>query len=136
MKKQNDKEKFARFLFDQAEYESRDKHAAKDYLTSEGLDPAKLNEKALKQIMRAKTALVARQTEQEQQNSAKARQEAIAWVEELLKRQNFSLSDLVKTEELSLSFRNLETLDAEDIRETLIRHFTLKFMNKGNQEHP
>lgn len=136
MKKQNDKEKFARFLFDQAEYESRDKQAAKNYLTSEGLDPAKLTEKGMKQIMRAKTAMIARQTEQEQRSSTSARQEAIAWVDELLKRQNFSLSDLVKTEELSLSFRNLETMDAEDIRETLIRHFTLKFMNKGNQGHP
>lgn len=135
MKKQNDKEKFARFLFDQAEYESRDKQAAKDYLTSEGLELPKLTEKGMKQILRAKTAMIARQTEQEQRSSASARQEAIEWVDELLKRQNFSLSDLVKTEELSLSFRNLEIMDAEDIREMLIRHFTLKFMNKGNQGH-
>ena len=135
MKKQNDKEKFARFLFDQAEYESRDRQAANDYLTSEGFDPAKLVEKGMKQILRAKTAMVARHTEREQLDSASARQEATTWVDELL-RQNFSLPDLVKTEELSLSFRNLETMDAEDIRETLIRHFTLKFMNKGNQGHP
>lgn len=134
MKKQNDKEKFARFLFNQAEYESRDKQVAKDYLVSEGFDSAKLVEKGMKQILRAKTSMVARQTELEQLDLASARQQATAWVDELL-RQNFSLPELVKTEELSLSFRNLETMEAEDIRETLIRHFTLKFINKGNQGH-
>ena len=41
MNHKNEKQRLVRFLFDQAEHESRDKQAARDYLISEGLYPAK-----------------------------------------------------------------------------------------------
>jgi len=43
---------------------------------------------------------------------------------------DFSLPDLVKEEELTMSFRNVDTLSKDDIKKLLIKHFTLKFLEE------
>lgn len=132
MNKQHDqcKKDLVKFVFRSAEHESRDKQAAKDFLFSEGFNADKLVADGIKRIKKMQLLVNARNTELEMKAAEQAKAEAVAWVEDLLNRQNFSIVELVQTEELSLSFRNLESMDENDIRDTLIRHFTLKFMNK------
>lgn len=132
MNKQHDqcKKDLAKFVIRNAEHESRDKQAAKDFLLSEGFNADKLVVDGIKRIKKMQLLVNARNTELEMKSAEQAKAEAVSWVEDLLSRQNFSIVELVQTEELSLSFRNLESMDENDIRDTLIRHFTLKFMNK------
>ena len=68
--------------------------------------------------------------------SEKIKAQATQWVDELLSKVDFSLPELVRKEELTVSFRNVEHLSQEDIRVILIRHSTLKFLNqqKDNQQ--
>ncbi|MBN8718486.1 MAG: hypothetical protein J0H85_03515 [Sediminibacterium magnilacihabitans] len=76
----------------------------------------------------------AKRTEHEMQAAESVKSKAIEWVDNLLANINFSLPELVQKEELSMSFRNVENLSQDDIRNILIRHFTLKFMNQQNND--
>ncbi len=136
MNKQNDRNKkdLANILLRNAEHDSSDKQSARKFLSSEGFNTDKFIADGLKRIKKMQLLANARNTELEMETAKQAKEEAIAWVDALLSKQNFSVVELVRSEELSLSFRNLDSMDEEDIRNTLIRHFTLKFMNKGKQE--
>jgi hypothetical protein len=130
MSNKSSKSDIVRLLLEEAEFHSKDKQSAKEFLSSEGIDPDKFITDGLKRIKKIQLLINSKKTELEMQASETAKKEAIAWVDELLSKQNFSITDLVKSEELSLSFRNLESMDEDDIRNTLIRHFTLKFINR------
>ena len=111
MNNQNNSNKndFVSLFLVNAEHDSRDKQASKEFLLSEGLNTDKLIIEGMKRIKKMQLLANARRTEAEMGASQKVRDEAIAWVDALLSKQNFSITDLIKSEELSLSFRNLET---------------------------
>ena len=77
----------------------------------------------------------AAKTQKEMQAAESVKAEATAWVDKLLAGVDFSLPELVKKEELSMSFRNVNSLSQDDIRNILIKHFSLKFM-KGQNNNP
>lgn len=115
-----------------ADYNSRDREASQEYLASNGINIGRLTTEGLKRIKRMQLYATAKKTEQEMEASEAIKSEAIAWVDQLLNKVDFSLTELVQKEELSMSFRNVENLSKGDIRNILIRHFTLKFMNQQN----
>ena len=108
------------------------KEAAKEFLESEGVNTDKLVSEGLKRIKKMQMLADASRTEQEMQVAESVKAEATAWVDTLLANIDFSLPELVQKEELSVSFRNVENLSNDDIRNILIRHFILKFMNQQN----
>ena len=63
-------------------------------------------------------------------SSEEAKQKASEWVDDLLSKIDFSLPELVREEELTMSFRNIEQLSKEDIKKILVKHFTLKFLEE------
>lgn len=115
-----------------ADYNSRDMEASQEYLASNGINTSRLITEGLKRIKRMQLHATAKETEQEMEASESIKSEAIAWVDQLLSKVDFSLTELVQKEELSISFRNVENLSKDDIRNILIRHFTLKFINQQN----
>lgn len=116
-----------------ADHDSRDKEASLTFLASNGVNTSKLMSEGLKRIRRIQLLAEARKTELEMNASESVRSRAIAWVDQLLGSVDFSLTDLVQKEELTVSFRSMESLSKEDLRNILIRHFTLKFMNQQNK---
>jgi len=124
------KSDFVNLFLSTAENDSNSKEAAKAFLASEGINTEKLVSEGLKRIKKMQMLADASQTENEMQAAESVKGEATAWVDNLLASINFSLPELVQREELSMSFRNVENLSKDDIRNILIRHFTLKFMNK------
>lgn len=116
-----------------AEHDSRDKEAAEQFLQSEGIDPAKFVATGLKKIKQLQLQINAKRTEDAMAAAERMKEEAIAWVDKLLGAVNFSLPKLVEDEQLSISFRNMESLSGDDIRAILIKHFTLKFINKQDK---
>jgi uncharacterized membrane-anchored protein len=127
-----DKVNFINLFLSTTENDSITKDAAKIYLQDEGINTEKLVAEGLKKIKRMQMLADASRTENEMEAAESVKLEATAWVDNLLASINFSLPKLVKKEELSMSFRNVENLSQDDIRNILIRHFTLKFMNKQN----
>ena len=123
------KSDFVNLFLSTTENDSRSKEAAKEFLASEGVNTDKLVSEGLKRIKKMQMLADASRTEQEMKVAESVKGEATAWVDNLLANINFSLTELVQKEELSMSFRNVESLSKDDIRNILIRHFTLKFMN-------
>lgn len=115
-----------------AECNSMDSEASQEYLASNGINTDMLIADGLKRIKRMRLRAAAKETEKEMEASESIQSEAIAWVDQLLNKVDFSLTELVQKEELSISFRNVENLSKDDIRNILIRHYTLKFMNQQN----
>lgn len=134
MKKNKLKCDFVNLIHGSAEHNSVSKESAKAYLESEGINTEKLVSDGLKRIKQMQMLVNAKKTETEMQSADLVKEKATAWVEELLANMDFSLSDLVQKEDLAMSFRNIESLSKEDIRNILIKHFTLKFMKDPNHE--
>lgn len=126
------KSDFVNLFLSTAENDSSSKEAAKEFLASEGVNTDKLVTEGLKRIKKMQMLADAGRTEQEMQAAESVKAEATAWVDNLLANINFSLPELVQKEELSMSFRNVENLSKDDIRNILIRHFILKFMSQQN----
>lgn len=126
------KSDFVNLFLSTAENDSSSKEAAKEFLVSEGVNTDKLVTEGLKRIKKMQMLADAGRTEQEMQAAESVKADATAWVDNLLANINFSLPELVQKEELSMSFRNVENLSKDDIRNILIRHFILKFMSKQN----
>ena len=124
------KSDFVNLFLSTAENDSSSKEAAKEFLASEGVNTDKLVSEGLKRIKKMQMLADANRTEQEMKVAESVKGEAMAWVDNLLANINFSLTELVRKEELSMSFRNVENLSKDDIRNILIRHFTLKFMKQ------
>lgn len=132
-KKENQsKTDFVNLFLSTAENDSNSKEAAKAFLASEGVNTEKLVSEGLKRIKKMQMLADASRTENEMEAAESVKAEATSWVDNLIANINFSLPELVQREELSMSFRNVENLSQDDIRNILIRHFTLKFMNKQN----
>ena len=127
-KKNQPKCDFVNLIFNAAQHDSSSKEAAKDFLASEGVNTEKLLSDGLKRIKQMQMMANAKRTEEEMQMAEGVKAKAIQWVDDLLGNINFSLPELVQKEELSMSFRNVESLSQDDIRNILIKHFTLKFM--------
>jgi hypothetical protein len=125
---------FIRLAIATAEHVSSDKEKAKEYLSSEGLDVDSMANEGMRRLKRLKMQIEADRTKSEMTQAGEAKLKASEWVDELLSRIDFSLPRLIKEEELTMSFRNVEKLSKEDIKNVLIKHFTLKFLEEESKK--
>lgn len=132
--KKNSKADFIRFVMSTIEHDASDKQKAKEYLSSQGLNVERIVSEGLKRLKRLQMQIDADQTRMEMVSAETVKQKATEWVNTLLSDVSFSLPKFIKEEELSMSFRNVESLDKEDVRNILIKHFTLKFMDAQNEK--
>ena len=135
-KNSQSKSDFVNLFLQTAEHDSSDKEKAKEFLASEGVNVDRMLSDGLKKIRQMQLMIEAKKTEAEMLAADKMKLQATQWVDNLLRDARFSLTELVREEELFVSFRNVEHLSQEDIRIILIRHFTLKFLNqeKGSKK--
>lgn len=132
-KKNESKSDFVKFIISSAEENSCNFDDAKTFLSEEGVNVDKTIADGLKRIKQMQTMAEAKRTQQEMQRATAMKEKATQWVDGLLAKMDFSLPDLVRDEELTMSFRNVEELSQEDIRNLLIKHFMLKFSQDQNQ---
>lgn len=129
--KVTNKTEFIKFFISNNEYILSDTQKSEDYLKSEGLDTTKLVSNGLANIKKIKLEIQAQQTKIEMNEiEATIKKKAEDWVNNLLDSIDFSIPKIIKEENLALSFKNVESLTKEDIKEILINHFTLKFLPK------
>lgn len=121
---------FIRFVMSDIEHSSSDKEKSKEYLSSQGVNVDAIVTDGIKRIRKLQMKIQAEKTQIEMISAEREKSRAIEWVESLLNNINFSLPVLVKEENLSMSFRNIESLSREDIKNILIKHFTLKFLEE------
>ena len=121
---------FIRFVMLAVEHESSDKEKAKEYLSAQGVDIDSMLSDSMKRLKRLQLQIAAEKTKAEMLSAEDVKQKASDWVDDLLSKIDFSLQDLVKEEELTMSFRNIEQLSKDDIKKILVKHFTLKFLEE------
>jgi phage shock protein A len=121
---------FIKFIISTVEHEISDKEKAKEFLSSQGVDIDSMLSDSMKRLKRLQLQIAAEKTKAEMLLAEQAKQKASEWVDDLLSKIDFSLQDLVKEEELTMSFRNIEQLSKDDIRKILVKHFTLKFLEE------
>lgn len=125
---------FIRFVMSTVEHESADKEKAKEFLSVQGVDIDSMLSNGMKRLKRLQMQIAAEKTKEEMMLSDTAKQKASEWVDDLLSNIHFSLADLVREEELTMSFRNVENLSKEDIKKILVKHFTLKFLEEQSKK--
>jgi hypothetical protein len=128
------KEDFIRFVLSTFEHNSSDKAKAKEYLSSQALNVDAILSDGLKRIKKIQLKIEAEKTRNEMVSADLVKQKAVEWVDDLLGKIDFSLPALVKQEELLMSFRNVESLSKEDIKNILVKHFTLKFLEEQKKK--
>jgi hypothetical protein len=126
---------FIKLTMSSAEYVSSDKEKAKEYLSSEGLDIDSIVNGGIKRLKKLKMQIEAEKTKTEMFQAEEAKLKASEWVDEMLNKMDFSLPELIKKEELTMSFRNVEKLSNDDLRKILIKHFTLKFLEEQSKRN-
>jgi hypothetical protein len=126
---------FIRAILTHADSVSANSEAAGQYLLSEGLNVEAIKEEGLKRIKKLRLRIEADKTRSEMESSERHKQKAIEWVNDLLSDINFSFSEFIKKEKLVLQNRNLESLTEEDIRNTLIQYYTLKFLDEDTDKN-
>ncbi len=121
---------FIRFVMATVEHESSDKERAMEFLSAQGVDIDSMLSDGMKRLKRLQLQIAAEKTKEEMLLVETTKQKASEWVDSLLGKIDFSLPELVKEEELTLSFRNIEKLSQDDIKNILVKHFTLKFLEE------
>lgn len=125
---------FIRFVISTVEHNSSGKEKSREYLSSQGLNVDAIVSEGLKRIKKLQMQIQADKTRMEMVSAETVKQKAKEWVDSLLNNIDFSLPALVKEEELSMSFRNIESLSQDDIKNILIKHFTLKFLEEQKKK--
>ena len=120
-------------ILNSAENYSHNKESARNFLADENLGVDNIVFEGLKRVKQMQMMIDAEKTQEEMNSAEIYKQQAEQWVDNLLNGIDFSLPQVIEKEQLSVSFRNIESLSIEDVRNILIKHFTLKFMNKGNE---
>lgn len=130
------KDDFIKFVLATIQNESENANSSREFLKSEGLNPDSIVSEGLKRIKRLQLKIEAEKTKDEMAIAGMLKQKASEWVEKLLSKPDFSFPELSREESLTLSFRNVESLSKEDIKNILIKHYTLKFLEeqKSNQK--
>lgn len=126
------KSNFANLFLATAETTSCDHEEAKHYLASRGLNPEDILKEGQKRLKLIRLKAEAFKTTEEMKLNNEAKAKAAEWVESLLSNIEFSFIDFVKEENLVLQNRNLESLSPEDVKNTMINFFYLKFLKNKN----
>lgn len=121
------KDRLRRMLYE-AEQVSLTEEAAVQYLRSQGLDPEVIRETGKKRIKELMIRIEAEKARHRIGDDTSCKQKAVAWVDRLLKDENFSFVDFARQENLMLHDRNPETISQEAIRNALVEYYTLRFI--------
>lgn len=131
MKKEinTNKKDFLTLFLGTVESNSHNKETAKEFLSSEGLGVDNIIADGIQKIRAMQLEIEAEKTMLEQQVMEESKKSVEKWVDDLLNKVDFSFNKVAQEEQLAVSFRNMENLSPNDIRNILIKHFTLKFLD-------
>lgn len=118
---------FVNFVISTAEYDSLDSTKAREYLSSQGYNIESILSESLKKIKRIRSQINAEKTRSEMHSTDIVHQKACEYVDQLMADSSVTVVDIIRQEGLTMSFRNVEELSKEDIRDSLINHYVLKF---------
>jgi hypothetical protein len=130
----NSKSDFIRLLLTSIENDSSDEKKSREYLSSQGLNVDAIVNDQLKRIKQLQLKLNSEKTKKEMKLMESFKSKAASFVDQLFSQSNFSLPELIKKENVLMSFRNVATLDKEGVKDILIQHYTLKLMEEQKDD--
>jgi hypothetical protein len=129
------KEDLIRLLIANADADSEDKEQAGKFLLSEGINVDSMVSDGLMRIKKMKLEIEAQKTRDGMKGFEEVKGKISSWVDRLITDPAYTFSDLIRRENINVSFRSVESLSADDQREILINHFTLKRLEEGTQNN-
>jgi hypothetical protein len=130
-KKQYIKREYIRLLNAELNENSSEKDSALQSLKAEGINTDKLISDGVKRIKRMQLEIAAQKTRIEMKVAEKFREKAIELAKKTFSEISFSIGEFMIREKLAVNFRNFESLSQEDIKELLIKHYTIKLMEEN-----
>jgi len=129
------KKYLAKLLLASIDHTSCDPEKSEEYLRENNLNPDDVMREGIKQIKKLQLQASAAKKRAEMESTTNIKQKAIDWAENLINDINFSFSSFVKTNNLVLHNRNIESFNKEDIKHTLTQYFYLKFGDPDQKEY-
>lgn len=124
------KHDFTNLVNSMAEYISLNKENSTTYLSEQGIDPDEVKNEGLKRINKIKLQIEAARTKGKMGSTSLIKKKAVKSAKELMESPEFSFSSFITTHELSVQYRNIDSLSNEDIENTLIQYFYLKYLGE------
>jgi hypothetical protein len=124
----DNKTDFIRLVMSSIAHDSSNKEKAIEYLTSQGLNVESIMAEGKKRINKMNLKIEADKTRNEMKAAEVVKQKATEWADKILNDISFSFPEFIKKEKLSLAFNSLQSLSKEDVKNILVQHFTLKFL--------
>lgn len=131
-RKKESRKEYINFIFGSSEFFSSDENA-KSYLEDEGYNVENLISDGLDKINNIKFQVTLRKTQEEQAKKEAFEEEASRLIDELLNNSNLTIPQIIKQQELTISYRKIQTMDKNEIRAALIKQFTLKLLDKQDR---
>lgn len=125
---------FIRLVVSDLDSISSNKEQAREYLKLQGLNPDSMVTDGMKRIKKMQLQLAAQQTRADMASAESVKEKALQWAENLISQASFSIKEFMLQEQLSVNFRNFESLSDDDIKAILVKHFTLKFMSDNDSD--
>lgn len=128
------KNDLAKFILAASDANSEGTEQSRIYLESEGVKVDEMLEEGLKRIKKIQLQLRAQEMKTGMRTLEDLRNKVEKWVENLMADPAFSFAQLVQKENLVVSFRNVQMMKTEDIKEILVKHYTLKRLNDESED--
>ena len=109
---------------------SSDKEDANSYLSEQGLDSNEIISEGLQRIRKIQLRIEASKTKNEMESTEFFKNIAIEKVKELLNNTDFTFPSFIKANKLAIQNRNIESFTKEDIENTLIQYYYLKYLKE------
>ncbi|WP_133257272.1 hypothetical protein [Hymenobacter edaphi] len=128
------KKYLAKIILSNVDHTSCDPEKSKEYLKENKIDPDNIYKEGIKRIKKLQLQAAAAKKRAEMESTKSIKQKAIDWVDSLINDVNFSFPSFVKSNNLVLHNRNIDSFNQEDIKNSLTQYFYLKFVDPDNTE--
>lgn len=122
------KKDYIKLYLASAEEITSSKESIEQYAEEEELDLESIRQDGAKRIKKLLFKVKAKSIKQEMTQGEHLKQKALEFVEKLMGEANFSFANYIRTEQIALHNKNLESLTDEDIKNTLVEYHYLKMI--------
>ncbi len=129
------KSDYAKYILSDIESNSSDKVRAKEFLIAEGLDADDIVAKVIRRIKRIQMNLAAEKTEAEMTFSRTFREKAMEMVEKKINEVSFSFLEFVQEKQLSISYRSVESLSSENIKDVMLAYYESELSKESSRKN-
>jgi len=102
------------------------------YLSDQGINPDEIKYEGLKRIKKMQLQIEAEKTKSKMEQTKLIFSKATDMARSIISNPDFSFASFLNTHNLALQNRNIDSLSKEDIENTIIQYFYLKYLEEDS----